>query len=367
VPNCLPAYCRGSVPENLTPSGQAWQEAYCGGTVDTPEKLAALLATPPCEVISIDEQIKQGTFGGINTSALKPHEVLSYEPGSTGLSIECAEGYFRNYLGNCQQNFSDEWDAGKFFTEIGIGTAQFVATGLTFAFGGPAAIAATSLAPIASYYGKEANLSFDLGGVFGGVATALGGLESGNYLSALQGVSQVAAGFAPQPSYNPLPSYYPPQPTYGPVYSPPPMYPPPAQPVMSQVPAVLGSTAVVSATRAIVAPILLKVAAALGKRGITLSRAVELARKLGKFFTSPEAIALYLGIGVGELATLITANSARKRRRMNPANSKALRRAARRIKSFHRLCTHTDVLKGRGRRSASVARCGTCRKSPCRC
>jgi len=38
-------------------------------------------------------------------------------------------------------------------------------------------------------------------------------------------------------------------------------------------------------------------------------------------------------------------------RRMNPANSKALRRAARRIESFHRLCRHTDMLQTRRRRS----------------
>jgi len=34
-------------------------------------------------------------------------------------------------------------------------------------------------------------------------------------------------------------------------------------------------------------------------------------------------------------------------RRMNPANSKALRRATRRIKSFHRLCGDADVIKRR--------------------
>lgn len=38
------------------------------------------------------------------------------------------------------------------------------------------------------------------------------------------------------------------------------------------------------------------------------------------------------------------------RRRMNPSNSKALKRAARRIQSFHRLCVTTDVLKGKKRR-----------------
>lgn len=39
-------------------------------------------------------------------------------------------------------------------------------------------------------------------------------------------------------------------------------------------------------------------------------------------------------------------------RRMNPANSKALRRATRRIKSFHRLCGEADVIKTRRRSCA---------------
>jgi len=38
------------------------------------------------------------------------------------------------------------------------------------------------------------------------------------------------------------------------------------------------------------------------------------------------------------------------RRRMNPANAKALRRSVRRIESFHRLCKSTDIIKGRRKR-----------------
>jgi len=53
-------------------------------------------------------------------------------------------------------------------------------------------------------------------------------------------------------------------------------------------------------------------------------------------------------------------------RRMNPANSKALRRSVRRIKSFHRLCVSTDLIKTGARRGRS-RRCVTCRKDPCRC
>ncbi len=38
------------------------------------------------------------------------------------------------------------------------------------------------------------------------------------------------------------------------------------------------------------------------------------------------------------------------RRRMNPANAKALRRSVRRIESFHRLCKSTDIVNSRRRR-----------------
>lgn len=80
-------------------------------------------------------------------------------------------------------------------------------------------------------------------------------------------------------------------------------------------------------------------------------------------------VSILAGLGLTALeANMLAAWYAQRKkgRRMNPANSRALRRAARRIKSFHRLCTHTDVLKTRGR-SRSVGRCASCRKSPCSC
>lgn len=78
-------------------------------------------------------------------------------------------------------------------------------------------------------------------------------------------------------------------------------------------------------------------------------------------------ILLGLGLTVLEANTLTAWYSQRKRgKRMNPANAKALRRAARRIRSFHKLCTHTDILRSRSR-TVSRGRCGSCRKSPCAC
>lgn len=208
---------------------------------------------------------------------------------------------------------------------------------------------------------SQQGMALNLSGILGAVGGVLSGANLGQYSVLGQiggaGLNIASAALAPTPQMMPLAT-----PVYGPVYGPPaPMAQPPVVRTMSGSQALAVGSAAIAAAKAI----LPKIAAALGRKGITLSRAVELARKLGKFFTSPEAIALYMGISVAELAQIITAHSSRKRRRMNPANAHALRRAARRIKSFHRLCTHTDLV--RRSRSRSVARCGTCRKSPCRC
>lgn len=207
-------------------------------------------------------------------------------------------------------------------------------------------------------------MALNLSGILGSVGSILGGANLGQYSAFGQiagaGLNIASAALAPQPMAAPVYGIQP----YGP-----PSVPMVAQPVMSKVPQVIGAAGALSIGSAALAAaraILPKVAAALGRRSVTLSKAVDIARKLGKFFTSPEAIALYMGITVAELAQLITAQSARKRRRMNPANAHALQRAARRIKSFHRLCTHTDLIRSR-RRGASAARCMTCKKSPCRC
>ena len=210
-------------------------------------------------------------------------------------------------------------------------------------------------------------MALNLSGILSSVGGVLGGANLGDYSWVSQigsaGLNIAGAALAPSP-----------QPTYiaaAPMYSPSPSYAmattTQAQPVMSAAPA-FGVAA--GAIARVTAPILAKIAVKLGLRARpSLTRAMEMVRKAATILTSPEAVATALGITVAELATLITTSSARKRRRMNPANSKALRRAARRIKSFHKLCTHTDVLRGRGRGRAVAVRssCGTCKKSPCRC
>lgn len=115
----------------------------------------------------------------------------------------------------------------------------------------------------------------------------------------------------------------------------------------------------------IIRPILLKVGAYLRLPKIpTINQVLTWARQFAGSMMTPLAIAASLGLTATELATLIVHK--KKRRRMNPGNVKALRRSMRRVTSFHHLCSKADLLKTRGRRSGG-SRCGTCKKSPCRC
>jgi hypothetical protein len=140
-----------------------------------------------------------------------------------------------------------------------------------------------------------------------------------------------------------------------------------AQPVMASVPAVVGSTAVARAA----APILFAIAQKLGlKRMPSIAYAMSMIRKMAKYL-SPAATAAAIGISMADLATLMAINARKKRRRINPANTKALRRSMSRLQSFDRLATRVRMqLSHVGGRSAHRRRstpCGKCRKSPCRC
>lgn len=350
--NCIPAYCAGAHWDSE--ADRLERSARCGK--DIPWE--------PCtRELSNLEQIQQGSFAGLNLSLLKPHEQLTVDPTSEAIfGIKCQEGFFRNYLGFCQPNFHSA-SFGEFISDVGQGLITHATIiGSAVASGGTS-IAISAATEIARGVQEQTHMGIDLGGIFGGVATTIGGLAGGNYLGALQGAAQLGTSFFAHPSQ---PAYAAAMPSYGIApYSPPMTYPSAPQPQAQPV----GAFGVAGRAIAVMtAPILTKIAVKLGLRARpSLTRAMDMVRKAAKILTSPEAVATALGITVAELATLITTSNARKRRRMNPANSKALRRAARRIKSFHRLCTHTDVLRSRGRSRASVARCVTCRKSPCRC
>lgn len=89
----------------------------------------------------------------------------------------------------------------------------------------------------------------------------------------------------------------------------------------------------------------------------------------------PEAAVGFLaGFGGADLANRAVIESAfLKRRRMNPANVKALRRSMRRVQSFRRLSTRAESsLRAfcpprRGSRRSGGGRCTVCKVSPCAC
>jgi hypothetical protein len=120
--------------------------------------------------------------------------------------------------------------------------------------------------------------------------------------------------------------------------------------VMTTAAAMPAIAGMAGAVARITAPILRKIAIKIGKT-VSLSKAMSLIRSLSKYLT-PGATAAALGITVAELADLIVAARQKPRRRMNPGNAKALRRAMRRLESFHKLCVRADSLRSRGRRPA---------------
>lgn len=204
-------------------------------------------------------------------------------------------------------------------------------------------------------------MALNIGGILSAAGGIIGGANFGQYtdVARLLGGATQLAGAALTPSA-PAPIY-----AAAPIYGAMP-YPGPASAPMPQAQPVGAFGVAGRAIVAITAPILAKIAVKLGMRARpSLNRAIEIIRKTAKLLQSPEAVAVALGITTAELASLIVAHNSRKRRQMNPANSKALRRAARRIRSFHRMCTHTDLLKSR-RRSGSGG-CFKCGKRKCVC
>lgn len=161
--------------------------------------------------------------------------------------------------------------------------------------------------------------------------------------------SNVGGSYQPSTSGSFLPV------TYSPEY-------PMAQPVMAAAPMVM------TGTRALMArfPSLWAALTAMSERfgtRITVDRLWSMFKQFG-----PGIGAL---IGVEALQELMVYRATHKRRRMNVANTKALRRSVRRLKGFDRLSHRVSGQLARvGHRrggSRSRARCGTCRKSPCAC
>ena len=185
------------------------------------------------------------------------------------------------------------------------------------------------------------DMAFNLAPFIQGITGVVGaaGQQLGNPL--LQQVAGIGSSFAQ--AFLPTPSItgsFVPQPQIqAPVA-------PPVVQTMSAAPAVRATSALAVQT----AMLLAKVRARFGKN-LSLSAALSRIRSLGKVL-EPTVVASAVGLTAAELASLIVAGSARKRRRMNPANVHALRRSARRIESFHKLCSRVDVLRSRRSRSS---------------
>lgn len=75
-------------------------------------------------------------------------------------------------------------------------------------------------------------------------------------------------------------------------------------------------------------------------------------------------------VGAQAISELIVYKTSHKRRHMNVANTRALRRSVRRLKGFeklsHRVSAQLGRLSTRGR-TRKGARCSSCRHSPCTC
>lgn len=137
-----------------------------------------------------------------------------------------------------------------------------------------------------------------------------------------------------------------------------------AQPVMSMAPMIAGATGV--ARWAMSFPSLWQ-ALQLIRANYRVPMSVDKLWNLVKSAGPQVVVGL---IGAAALQELFVYHSTHKRRRMNVANTKALRRSVRRLKGFdrlsHRVSSQLARVGGKRHRSAS-RRCGTCRSSPCKC
>lgn len=201
-----------------------------------------------------------------------------------------------------------------------------------------------------------APMGFDIGQFLGGVSTILGGSQI-PALNTIGQLAQIGGSFVPQQTYT--------------------------QPFMTSMPQampVAQSTSLTVRSVGLTREIFDVGVKVLGRLGLgypattsgfsaALKRALSAIASLARRTPTGTIVSVLLGMGLTAYeANLLTAWSAqrRKHRRMNPANAKALRRSARRIRSFHKLCGTLDVLKSRGR-SRSFGRCAKCKQTNCSC
>lgn len=176
----------------------------------------------------------------------------------------------------------------------------------------------------------------DVSNFFGGDSTTLGGLS----------VPGAAVPVNYLPTYS-MPAYSEPLPQAYPVMSQTPQLPGPAGPIIR------GGLALYPALRNYLS------------RFKNPSQALQ---QLWSFVQKWGPAAMAAMVGAQVINDLLAYKTTHKRRRMNPANVKALRRGLRRLKSFDRLSARVSAQLGRSaHRRRSTRRCNTCRKNPCSC
>lgn len=111
--------------------------------------------------------------------------------------------------------------------------------------------------------------------------------------------------------------------------------------------------------------------ASVGSYTGALKRTLTSIAALAKRTPAGTIVSILMGLGLTAMEAYQVATwyqTKKRHRRMNPANSRALRRSVRRIKAFHRLCGDADVIKSRRRPMARIGSgCGTCGKRKCSC
>ena len=201
-------------------------------------------------------------------------------------------------------------------------------------------------------------MALNIGGLLGGISGIFSGANQPQAFQTIGNIASLASGFFP--SQQPMMSV------------------PMIQPTMAAAMPQIVMRGMGMATRALTKEIFDAGNKVLSRLGIgfpatmggfssTLKRALSSIATLARRTPSGTMVSILIGLGltVLEANMLVAWHAQRKKgRRMNPANSKALRRSVRRIKSFHKLCASTDIIKSRRRVGG---RCGTCRKSPCKC
>lgn len=274
----------------LIPSG------FSAPTVEAAEQaLTDIAATTGLQVIETQKDPETTFLGGLADFALKAFSFFSTKGGST--------------------------------------VAPVIQAGKPVQVQGPNIIGTQFIAPTQGGYPmafQDGDTGWFGSDIFGGINQVLqGGL--GNQLlglgtQALQGF--VSQQFAPQPASYPM---------SGPA--------PVAQPAMAAVPALGRAVATVGRSFFNRFPNLATAIQSLRNRGANVSRST-LYSALRKF--GPEMLVtggILTAAAVSELAV-----AGPGRRRMNPGNVKALRRAHRRMKSFHRVCVDNDQLLKRRRK-----------------